>query len=153
PALGYRQYVENEHFEFQSIFPVQLDALGGFIEVRHLLAGDVIGKPARILCELGQEIEVEDMNGRAAGPDAQLAIVIRLTAQTLRQIGVLDDATTAIDQDDVAQFILRPLFANNFAGDFRVGGQVVAQKNGVGNVHEGIVHLEIENSLNVLPTQ
>src|SRR5206468_11192994 len=80
PALGHWQYVEDEHLEFQGVLAFRLDPRPGLVQVRHLFAGDVKRKAARTLGDLGQEIKVEDVDGGAAGPDAQLAVFVRLTA-------------------------------------------------------------------------
>src|SRR5262245_6178661 len=110
-------------------------------------------KSTRSLRDLGQKVEVENMNGWAAGPDSQLTVFICLPTETVRQIGILDNATATINKHDVAQFVSRALLANDFAGDLRFGGQVVPQKDRIGDLDEWIIHLEIKDALDVLPPQ
>ena len=51
----------------------------------------------------------------------------------------------AVDQDEIAELVVRPLFRDDFARNVGLGRDVPAEKDRIGDFHERVIDLEIED--------
>ena len=116
-----------------------------FVQVRHLLAGDVEWDPRVPLGHVAEEAEVEEVNRRTARPKRELALLVALLGQRFGHVGVFDDGAAAVGEDEVAQLVFRTKLGHDLGGDLGLGLQVVPEEGRVADFHQRVVHLEIED--------
>src|SRR5262249_39033900 len=92
-----------------------------------------------------QEIEIENMNRRVAGAEQQLSTFVAFGGHLLRQIAVFDHGASAVKQYKVADFVLGVKLRRHFRRHFCAGANMLAKEERVGDFHQRVIDLEIEN--------
>ena len=92
-----------------------------------------------------QELDVEEVDRRVAGPEQQPAVRVGRVRQLVRQVGVLDDAAAAVDQGEDAELLVRVALAIDLGRRLRPQRDVLAEEGRVGDLHQRVVHLEVED--------
>ena len=90
------------------------------------------------------ERPLDQVDGDAASPEFQASLRLPALRQGGRQVGILDHTRAAVHGDDHAQSLVRGELLDDFERHLGIRPAVMAEENGVGDVDERVIDLEVE---------